>query len=72
MPAPADFHIRPATAADVPVILGFIRALAEYEKLAHEVTATEEELRTHLFGDSPRAEVVLACEDGTAVGFALF
>jgi GNAT superfamily N-acetyltransferase len=54
------------------MILGFIQALAEFENLTHEVTATEEELRTELFGAAPRAEVLLACEKGTAVGFALF
>jgi GNAT superfamily N-acetyltransferase len=72
MPAPAGFSIRPATCEDVPLILGFIRALAEFENLTHEVTATEEELRTELFGPSPRAEVLFACENETPVGFALF
>ena len=66
------FHIRSATAADVPVILRFIRELAEYEKLSHEVTATEELLRRHLFGERPMAEVILAVEDGVEAGFALF
>jgi GNAT superfamily N-acetyltransferase len=68
----ANFSIRPATSNDVPTILGFIRALAEFENLTHEVTATEDELRDQLFGPSPRAEVVLACEGNCAVGFALF
>jgi GNAT superfamily N-acetyltransferase len=72
MPQPAGFSIRAATRDDVPLILGFIRALAEFENLTHEVTATEEELREELFGAAPRAEVLLACEDGVAVGFALF
>ncbi len=66
-------HIRPATINDVPVILDFIRQLAEYEKLAHEVVATEDHLRQHLFGDSPKAEVIIASNDaGQDVGFALF
>ncbi len=54
------------------MILGFIRALAEYEKLLHEVVATEETLRTQLFGPSPRAEVLLAEIDDQPAGFALF
>ncbi len=65
-------QIRSATAADVPVILRFIRELAAYEKLSHEVTATEDLLRRHLFGERPVAEVILAVEDGVEVGFALF
>jgi GNAT superfamily N-acetyltransferase len=66
------FHLRPATAADVPVILRLVRALADYEKLSHEVTATEERLRRHLFGGRPAAEVILAGEDGVEAGFAVF
>ena len=69
---PTGFLIRPATAADVATILGFIRALAEYERLLHEVVATEETLRATLFGPTPRSEVVLAELDGQPVGFALF
>ncbi|QRN99586.1 GNAT family N-acetyltransferase [Archangium violaceum] len=64
--------IRSATPSDVPVISRLIRALAEYEKLTHVVTLREEELREHLFGDRPYAEVVLAEEAGQVVGFALF
>jgi GNAT superfamily N-acetyltransferase len=67
-----SISIRPADAADVPVILEFIRGLAAYEKLSHEVEATEEKLRTTLFGSRPAAECVLAFEDGVAAGFALF
>ncbi|HYR06186.1 MAG TPA: GNAT family N-acetyltransferase [Longimicrobium sp.] len=65
-------RIRPATEADVPLILRFIRELAEYERLLHEVVATEERLRDTLFGARPAAEVVIAEEDGEALGFALF
>jgi GNAT superfamily N-acetyltransferase len=54
------------------LILGFIRALAEYEKLPHEVVAGEAMLRQHLFGERPVAEVILSEWDGEAVGFALF
>jgi GNAT superfamily N-acetyltransferase len=66
------FSIRNATTADVPLILRFIRDLAEYEKLLHVCLATEEFLRENLFGARPYAEVVFACEDGLEVGFALF
>lgn len=65
-------QIRPATADDTPTILGFIRALADYEKLSHAVVATEAELRTHLFGPRPAAEVLVGELDGRPVGFALF
>ncbi len=64
--------LRPATAADVPQILAFIRALADYERLLHEVVATEDGLRQALFGPRPYAEVVLAEHAGAPVGFALF
>src|SRR5438477_12357260 len=66
------FMIRPATVVDVPVILELIRSLATYERAPNEVTATEEGLRDVLFGAKPAAEVLLAFEDGTAVGFAVF
>ncbi len=65
-------QIRPAAEADVPVILEMIRGLAEYEKLTHMVTATEDALRRTLFGDRPAAEVLLASMDCSIVGFALF
>ena len=55
-----DIVIRVATELDVPAILGFIRDLAEYEKLAHEVVATEAALRATLFGSRPAAEVLIA------------
>jgi GNAT superfamily N-acetyltransferase len=64
--------IRPADAGDVTVILQFIRDLAQYEHLEHQVVATEEMLREALFGSRPYAEVVLACLNGEPVGFALF
>lgn len=64
--------IRPARPDDVRIILACIRGLAEYERLAHEVTATEEELRDSLFGARPQAEVLLAFDGAEAVGFALF
>ena len=64
--------IRPATRADVPLILSFIRELAEYERLADAVVATEGALAESLFGDHPAAEVLVASLDDEAVGFALF
>ena len=67
--------IRSATAADVAVILGLIRALADYEKLAGDVVATDELLERSLFpcdGSAPAAYCVIAEADGTAVGFALY
>jgi len=66
------FSIRHAVPEDVPLILQFIRDLAEYERLAHEVVATENDLEQHLFGEVPRAEVLIAEANERAVGFALF
>jgi GNAT superfamily N-acetyltransferase len=68
----ADLRIVPGTPADVPVILDLIRQLAEYEKLAHEVTATEHVIRNSLFGPKPAAEVLLAYAGNAPVGFAVF
>jgi GNAT superfamily N-acetyltransferase len=64
--------IRPAGEGDVATILQFIRDLAVYEHLEHEVVATEAMLREALFGSRPYAEVVFACLNGEPVGFALF
>jgi GNAT superfamily N-acetyltransferase len=76
MPEPV-IRVRPAAANDVPLILGLIRELAEYEKLAHAVVAggAEEALRRHLFGeggDRPAAECLIGELDGAPQGFALF
>ena len=68
----ADVRIVPATERDVPTVLSLIRALAEYEQLAHEVEATEDDIRDSLFGDWPGAEVVLAYIGSDLAGFALF
>lgn len=68
----SPFQIVPATEADVGAILGFIRQLAEYERLAHEIVATQESLREHLFGPQPAAEVIIARFGDHPVGFALF
>jgi GNAT superfamily N-acetyltransferase len=64
--------IRSATPEDVPAIARLIRALADYEKLSHEVVLEEDALGRHLFGERRHAEVVLAEEAGQTVGFALF
>jgi GNAT superfamily N-acetyltransferase len=68
----ASLTVRPAAEHEVPEVLRFIRELAVYERLEHEVVATEAALRAALFGPRPYAEVALACLDGTPVGFALF
>jgi GNAT superfamily N-acetyltransferase len=68
----AGIRVRPVTPDDVPQVLSLIRALAEYEKLAHEVVATEEQLRAALFSERPLAEAVMAELDGVPAGFALF
>lgn len=67
----ADLSFRFAVREDVPLILSFIRALAEYEQMADQVVATEELLERQLF-DRRGAEVLFALEDGREVGFALF
>ena len=67
-----DFQIRPARVEDVPIILELIRDLATYERAPHEVTATEEQLVDVLFGQRPAAEVFLAFEGKSPVGFAVF
>ena len=64
--------IRPATRDDVPLVLEFIRKLAVYERLEHEVSASEAQLREALFGERRHAEVVFACSGSKPVGFALF
>jgi GNAT superfamily N-acetyltransferase len=65
-------RIEPAVRSDVPLILELIKELAEYERLAHEVEATEEILRETLFGTRPYAEVVIARYDNAPVGYALY
>ncbi len=67
-----SFQIKQATVQDVPLILSFIKDLAEYEKLSHEVMATEESLRESLFGAKPFAEVVIGYLNDQPVAFALF
>ena len=67
-----DIAIRPAAAGDLDLIIGFIRALADYERLADEVRLDRVVLGAHLFGPAPKAEVLIAESRGAAVGFALF
>ena len=67
-----DIRIVAATIDDVPLILRLIQGLAVYEKLAHEVTATEAGLRETLFSARPAADVVIAYAGDTPAGFALF
>ena len=64
--------IRPATAADVPLVRTLIEGLAAYERLRHECHATDELLHAALFGERPYAEVVIAEHRGETAGFALF
>jgi GNAT superfamily N-acetyltransferase len=66
------FRIERATERDVPLILRLIKQLAEYERMADDVTATEAGLRDTLFGAHPAAEVVIAYAGDTPAGFALF
>jgi GNAT superfamily N-acetyltransferase len=66
------FSIRAATESDLPLILQFIRDLAKYEKLEDRVVATEEKLRTTLFGNPRFAEVLIAEDENEPLGFALF
>jgi len=64
--------VRVATPADIPLILTFVRDLAEYERLLHEVEMTEADLRRDLFGENPRAFCDIAEHRGEPVGFALW
>ncbi len=68
----AGFHIRAASTNDVPIILAFIKKLAVYENLSHEVVATEERLKETLFGERATAEVAIGYVEDKPVGFVLF
>lgn len=70
--SPPGFVLRDAVARDCPLILELIRELAAYEKLAREVSATARILEESLFGETPRARVVIAELEGEPVGYALF
>jgi GNAT superfamily N-acetyltransferase len=69
---PETLTLRPAQEHEVPLVLNFVRELAEYERLADEAVGTEEDMRKALFGPRPYAEVVFACLNDEPVGFALF
>jgi GNAT superfamily N-acetyltransferase len=72
MTANPELRIERATEKDVPLILSLIKGLSEYEKLAHEVTATEDGLRETLFGARPAADVIIGYAGDAPAGFALF
>lgn len=67
-----DFTIRQANVADVPQIFSLIKALAEYEKLSHQVAGTVEQLQEHLFGSRIYAEAIITEIGSETIGFALF
>lgn len=67
-----SLSFRPAVPDDAPLVHEFILAIAEYEKLSHEVTATVEDIRAALSGETPLVEVLLAYSDGTPAAFALY
>jgi GNAT superfamily N-acetyltransferase len=66
------FTIRPAIENDVPVILALIKELAEYEKLSHEVSATENDINSSMFGERAYAEALIGALEGNPISFALF
>ena len=70
--APGSSRIAAATLADVPLILELIRELADYERMADQVVATEADIARALFGERPCAEAVIARIGAEAAGFALF
>ncbi len=71
-PSMTNLRIEKANEKHLPLILSFIRELAEYERLSHEVVATEKSLRDTLFGERAAAEVIIAYYENEAIGFALF
>lgn len=72
MSGPDRFRIEPATVDDTPLVLKFIKGLAEYEGLEHEVVATEEGLRKAMFGPKPSAEAVIGYSGDEPIGIAVF
>lgn len=72
MSSSSSFILRPAAPADVEAIFALILALADYEQLRHQVMGTADQLRSHLFGERPYANAIVAAVDDTIVGFALF
>ena len=72
MSSSSNFKIRPAAEADAPLILFLIKELADYERLAQEVVATEEDIRKSLFGERPFAEAIIGEYENNPISFALF
>ncbi len=72
MPSDTGLQIRPAQDSDAPVVLDFIRKLAEYGDISSEATVTEEDVRAALFGARPVAEAILAYVGGEPAGFAVY
>jgi GNAT superfamily N-acetyltransferase len=70
--APVSITIELAAERDVPLVLSFIKQLGEYERLGHEVVASEADLRTNLFGPERVAYALIAYADGEPAGFALY
>lgn len=70
--SPVELTIVPARESDIPLVLDFIRKLADYERLSTEVIANEDVLRESLFGPKPAAEVLLAYWTNQPVGFAVY
>ena len=68
----AELTIRKATEKDAGLILRFVKELAGYEKAVHEVTATEADIKTSLFGDSATAHALICSNGETPVGFAVY
>jgi GNAT superfamily N-acetyltransferase len=68
----SNFKIRPATENDVSTIYSLIKELAEYERLAHEVVATEDDIRRSIFGGHPFAEVLIGEYEDIPISYALF
>jgi len=67
-----SLEIRQARPGEEALVLGFIRKLADYEKLLHEVSASEADIRAALFGETPRCHCDLAFWNGAPAGFALW
>lgn len=67
-----DVHIQPATERDIPVLLRLIRSLAEYERMADQVVATETSLRQSLFGGTSVAQAIIGSVGSEPVGFAVW
>lgn len=67
-----SFQLRAAEPRDLPQVVALIHALAEYERLTHQLSVTPEKLERHLFGAKPAAEALVAADGDKLIGFALF